>query len=68
MNKNKPTTTVQNSNFDLKNPLIAVSVILTVGVCYCTTVIINAKYNRDVELKYKDFYLNIQPAASIVAV
>ena len=52
MNKNQlATNPVQNSNFDFKNPLIAVSVILTVGVCYCTTVIVNAKYNRDVEIQ-----------------
>lgn len=69
MNKNQLATDhVQTSNFDLKNPLIAVTAILTVGVCYCTTVIINAKYNRDVELKYKDFSLNIQPSVSAVAV
>ncbi|MCM1179376.1 MAG: hypothetical protein NC347_03910 [Clostridium sp.] len=69
MNKNQlATDPVQNSNFDFKNPLIAVTAILTVGVCYCTTVIVNAKYNRDVELKYKDFSLNIQPSVSVVAV
>lgn len=53
MNQNLPVQNIPRSNFS--NPVIAVTAILTVGVCYCVTITINAKYNRDTELAYKDF-------------
>lgn len=61
------TPTTQSYNFDLTNPLVAAIAILTVGVCYCVTVTVNAKYNRDTELVYKDFSLKSFSAAPITA-
>lgn len=58
-NRISANATTPNS-FDFKNLVIAVTVILTVVVCYCVTVIINAKNNRNVELSYKDFSLSIE--------
>lgn len=40
MNQNLPVQNIPRSNFS--NPVIAVTAILTVGVCYCVTITINA--------------------------
>lgn len=65
MNNETPVNTQQYPDFDFKNPLIAVSAILTLGICYCVTVTINAKYNRDIELSYKDFSLKSSSVRTI---
>lgn len=39
----------QHSTLDLGNPMIAVTAILVIGMCYCVTVYANAKYNRDTD-------------------
>ena len=48
MNQNLPVQNIPRSNFS--NPVIAVT-----RLCYCVTITINAKYNRDTELAYKEF-------------
>ncbi len=69
MNNNLVTPTTQSSNsFDVTNPLVAAIAILTVGVCYCVTITVNAKYNRDTELTYKDFSLKSHSAAPVAVV
>lgn len=69
MNNNLVTPTTQLSNsFDVTNPLVAAIAILTVGVCYCVTITVNAKYNRDTELTYKDFSLKSHSSASAAVV
>lgn len=65
MNDEAPKTIPQYPDFDFKNPMIAVSAILTLGICYCVTVTINAKYNRDIELNYKDFSLKSSSVRTI---
>ena len=65
MNNETPVNTQQYPDFDFKNPLIAGSAILTLGICYCVTVTINAKYNRDIELSYKDFSLKSSSVRTI---
>lgn len=47
-----------------KNSLVAATAILVLGICYCTTITINAKYNRDTEMTYKDFSLKIYASSS----
>lgn len=56
------TTNPEHTDFDFSNPVIAVTMILTVGICYCVTVAVNAKYNRNTELTYKDFCLKSSSA------
>lgn len=68
MNNEITTNVSQHTDFDFKNPLIAVSAILTLGVCYCVTVTVNAKYHRDTELTYKDFSLKSFSAPVVAAV
>lgn len=50
-----------------KNSLVAATAILVLGICYCTTITINAKYNRDTEMTYKDFSLKIHASSSNIA-
>lgn len=52
-----PVPVTQQTNFDLANPMIAVTAILVIGTCYCVTVYTNAKYNRDTEISYANFHL-----------
>lgn len=66
MNNDIITTSPEHTNFDLSNPTIAVAMILTVGICYCVTVTVNAKYNRNTELTYKDFSLKSSSAPAVV--
>jgi len=54
-------------NFDLKNPWIAATLILTVGACYCFTIAVNAKYNRDVKLSYGKLSLKVHSPTSVTA-
>lgn len=68
MNKKSTTTQLQNCSIDCKNPSIAIAVILTVGVCHCVTIVTITKYNRDIDLTYKDFSLKIHPSVSTTAV
>lgn len=42
------------------SPTVAIVGIITIGVCFCTCIVTNAKYNRDTELTYKDFSLKSQ--------
>lgn len=53
------TNALQNQSFAFANSAVAVTAILVIGVCYCTTITVNAKYNRDTELTYKEFSLKI---------
>lgn len=66
MNNNLTTSATQYCDF--KNPLVMATTILTLGICYCVTVTVNAKYNRDIELKYEDFSLNIHSSAPVTPV
>lgn len=50
MNKNLPAPITQKSTITLENPVIAVTAILVIGLCYCTTIHTNAKYNRNTEI------------------
>lgn len=59
MNNDLSNDITQNYNFDFKNPLVAVTTILTIGICYCVTVTVNAKYNRDIEITRGDTSLKI---------
>lgn len=68
MNNEIAANVPQHSDFDFRNPVIAVTAILTIGIRYCVTVTVNAKYNRDTELTYKDFSLKSSSASAIAAV
>lgn len=57
MSNSLPTTITQYNNSNLMNPLVAATLILTVGVCYCVTVNTITKHNRDIDLTYGDFSL-----------
>lgn len=41
-------------------PTVAAIGIITLGICFCTCIVTNAKYNRDLNLTYKDFSLKSQ--------
>ena len=61
---------VQHINPDLSNPVVAATVLglaLIFGACYCTTIVVNAKYNRDTELTYKDLSLKIHSSVPAIA-
>lgn len=45
-------------------PTVAAIGIITLGICFCTCIVVNAKYNRDTELTYKDFFLKSQKCQS----
>ena len=68
MNNDMITASAKHTSFDFSNPVIAVTMILTVGICYCVTVTVNAKYNRNMALVYKDFSLKSSsiPVTTIV--
>lgn len=70
MNNDMITNSQEHINCDLSNPVIAVTMILTVGICYCVTVAVNAKYNHNTELTYKDFSLKSSsaPVTAVVPV
>ncbi len=55
----------QQSTLDLGNPMIAVTAILVIGMCYCVTVYANAKYNRDTDLSYGEFHLKSVSSVSV---
>lgn len=60
-------TYTQYPNIIPENPIIAVTEIVTLGIIGCVLIITSAKYNRDIELKYKDFSLNIHSAVPVPA-
>lgn len=41
-------------------PTVAAIGIITLGLCVCTCIIVNAKYGLNTELTYKDFSLKSQ--------
>ena len=55
----------QQPALDLGNPMIAVTAILVIGMCYCVTVYANAKYNRDTDLSYGEFHLKSVSSVSV---
>jgi hypothetical protein len=69
---NNATQQIQCYNLDVSNPVVAATVLglaLIAGVCYCTTITVNAKYNRNVELTCKDLSLKIySPVSTTTAV
>ena len=59
----------QHYNVDISNPVVAATVLgiaFIAGICYCTTITVNAKYNRNVELTYKDLSLKAYSPTPIV--
>lgn len=59
----------QYYTMDISNPVVAATVLgiaFIAGICYCTTITVNAKYNRNVELTYKDLSLKAYSPAPIV--
>lgn len=57
MKNDLPKIPTQSCNFDFTNPVIAVSAILTIGICYCVTINTITKRGQTINLKYKDFSL-----------
>lgn len=53
------TNALQNQLSPFMNPAVAATAILVAGICYCTTITVNAKYNRDTEITYKDFSIKV---------
>lgn len=69
MKNNVPNTPTQPCNFDFTNPVIAVSAILTIGICYCVTIDTITKRGQTISLKYKDFsLLSSFPVSNVPAV
>ena len=55
----------QQSTLDRGNPMIAVTAILVIGMCYCVPVYAHAQYNRDTDLSYGEFHLKSGSSASV---
>lgn len=69
MKNNVSNILTQSCNFDFKNPVIAVSTILTIGICYCVTINTITKKGQTINLKYKDFSLLTSfPVSNVPAV
>jgi len=62
MNNNLPTQ--YNYPPTCITPTVAAICIITLGICFCTCIVTNAKYDRDTELTYKDFSLKSQKCQS----
>lgn len=67
MNNEITANATQHYNFDFTNPLVTATLVLTVGICYCVTVSIAAKYNHYTELTYGNFSLKIKPSIPTIA-
>jgi len=65
MNKNSPAPVVQQSAINLENPMIAVTAILIIGLCYCVTTHTNAKYNRNTEITCGSLRVNCVSSVSV---
>lgn len=65
MNKNSPAPVVQQSAINLENPVIAVTAILVIGLCYCVTIHANAKYNRNTEITCGSLRVSCVPSVSV---
>ena len=69
---NNATQPIQYYNLDISNPVVAATVLglaLIAGICYCMTITVNAKYNRNVELACKNLSLKTySPVSTTTAV
>lgn len=59
------TTKPQSFPIGSINTTVAITVIITIGICYCATIAVNAKYNRNTEITYGEAPLKISLSAPI---